>query len=498
MSDIRAVLLANVGNRDLHVLDDHKHLLPEQDDPRYYTARRLGEEITANFKRYRDAIALPLIGPTLDWLLEEGYAASEIAIYLFASDQPMDVTEVSERLKDTRPVAEAIQLYLNYRYSIQKKAVRIEAIEGSPADYRNALNFYQQTLPAIQNYVNKNAPDAKIYAEVSGGTPAMVSMLILIAVEYFGEDVVTLYKDRTLDRPFDIGVARSLFARKTRDTLIEQIRLYAYAVAQRTLADHGQTVLPDSNTRQLLEHLLRYADRRLAFDYERAGYHLQEASVLATGTRQAQLRAWRRELNTDEISLMLAELVHSASLKLHLGDFADLTQRLFRFQEAMFRHMAEQMGLEYGKKSTQYASKSWVEANTAMGDFLAAYGRGNDGQPGQKPVAIDVTRSLNRYSLGAIVDYFVQHDTNWQHWQRVTEQIHGLSKLADLRNKGIAGHGFEGIGLDDLNAAYGASVATQLMNDLQQMYREVFDVELPPNPYESLNTICLQLLEPTQ
>lgn len=494
MSDIKAVLLANVGNSDLQLPEDQQHLLPEQEDPRYYTARRLGEEITANFKRYQDAITLPLIGPTLDWLLEEGYATNEIAIYLFASDQPMDVTEVSERLKDTRPVAEAIQLYLNHRYSIQKKAVRIKAIEGSPADYRNALSFYQQTLPSIQAEVNKIAPQASIYAEVSGGTPAMVSMLILMVVEYFGEDVVTLYKDRTLDRPFDIGVARSLFARKTRDTLIEQIKLYAYAVAQRTLTDHGQTVLPDSNTRQLLDHLLRYADRRLAFDYERAGYHLQEASVLATGTRQAQLRAWRRELNTDEISLMLAELIHSARLKLELGDFADLTQRLFRFQEAMFRYMAEQMGL----KGTQYASKSWVEANVAMGEFLAAYGRGNDGQPSQKPVAIDVTRSLNRFSLGAIVDYFVQHDTNWQHWQRVTEQIHGLSKLADLRNKGIAGHGFEGIGLDDLNAAYGASVATQLMNDLQQMYREVFDVELPPNPYESLNTICLQLLEPTQ
>ena len=481
-----AVLLANVGNHDLKLAD--QTLLPRHEDGQYFKSpRRLGEEIRDNFQRYAGAIQIPLLGPTLHWLLvHEGYKPTDLSIHLFASDQERDDVGEGNWLKDTVPAAEVIREYINRKWQIAKKRIFIHRIEGSPADYTNMLNYYQRELPRIRSFFDGRAEDYRVYMEVSGGTPAMTSMLILMGVEVFGQDVVTLYLDRG-GSPYTIGVAKALFARKTREVLRSQISLYAYAVAAKTLADNGQLIQSDEHKRALLSHLLRYADRRLAFDYDRARDELAEASSFATGTLQSRLRRWRRELEAPDAATRLAELIHSARIKLHLGDYADFTQRLFRFQEAIFRHMAEQMGIQYGK-SDQYLDPKWRQSQPKLDAFLNAYPRTKD----QSSSVVDTTRSLNRFSLGAIVDYFVRQEV-WKRWRGAAEQIHRFSSVADLRNRGIAGHGFEGIGRADLEDAYGKDVQT-LLADMEQAYESIFGQPPGENPYDIVNDLLGELI----
>ena len=490
-------LLANVGNSDLEI---DRNLLPNppasQDARAYWTPRRVGEYVRENPDRFAGNIRLPLLGPTLEWLLEhESISTGDLRLVLFASDQPKDVTLESEWLKDTYPVAEAIRTLIakgllkssaGKPLQIPDKQIRLAKIEGSPADYSNMLHFYAQKLPEVAQKVE--ASD-RIFLEVSGGTPAMASMLIVMGVEVFGERARTLYVERGAKVPYEVNVARELFARKTRDVLRTQVELHAYAIAHRTLEDAETLVTADANRRALMAALLRYADRRLSFDFDRAHDALQEASRLAVGEAQAHIRHWLREMEQPDTADQVLELIYSATIKLGFGDYADFVQRIFRFQEAMFRHIAQQMGVEFSDDSQKYIKREWLEKQSALDKHLKAY----QNPQTKRTETVDVNRPLNRYSLGAIVDYFIRVD-KWKKWHGAVTRLHRLSAVADLRNKGVAGHGFDGIGEEDITQAYGGTPDV-LLQDLRATYQDVFGHEPGANPYDAINDLILKLIQ---
>ncbi|MCU0498997.1 MAG: hypothetical protein MUF87_16725 [Anaerolineae bacterium] len=482
----KVVLLANVGNSDVKLEDETR--LPKQPDEYRRSARKLGEEIRDKFETYVDSIQLPLLEPTLEWITKDATCnIKDIVVFIFASDQDKKVTREEEWRNDTAPYAEVIQLYLNQKQQMPKKQVKIIPISGNPANYPNALEFHQKTLTDIKNRL---PADARVYMEVSGGTPAMTAMLMLMGVETFGQDVITLYMDRGSKSPKRLGVSEALFARKTKQTLRDQMNLYAYGAARKTVIQDGRLLTADENRRNLISKLLGYADRRLAFDYKRARDELEGSKVV--GELQAQLDYWQRELAEPKASHHLAELIHSAQIKLFQGEYADFTQRLFRFQEAILRCMAEQMGIII---IDNYLSDTWRSEKPELDNYLKSYRRRENGiilSEGSKAIETK-GRSLNRYSLGAIVDYFIQQ-SDWSHWSEPTEKIFRLSLVADLRNKGIAGHGFEGISQEDIENVYTHN-CDQLINHLKEIYEAVFEKAIRDNPYDTINALILDLIE---
>jgi hypothetical protein len=485
-----AVLLANVGNSDLVVTDPD--LLPSYERGRL-PSRLMGEAILDDFDRFRGKIELPLIEPAIDWICEyEDLDPKDIILVLFASDQPEKKTNPSARLKDTKPVAEAIVKHLNDRFKIGKKQIKIQTIDGSPADYSNALNFYQNTLKDVSQWINQKIDNPSIYLEVSGGTPAMTSMLIVMGVETFGQDVTTLYLDRASKSPYRIDISQALFARKNRETLLGQVKLHAYNAAYVTMIENGQLLLSDDKKRKLVEYLLHYGDRRLAFDYDRARTSIREAQALAVGTMQTDLRYWQRELKEASIETKIAELIHSAEIKAELGEYSDLTQRLFRFQESIFRHLAEDIGIQYSKPDGMRVKSSWYNSQQDLQQYLENYRRNAKGQVSDNVISVDLARTLNRFSLGAYVEFNVQQ-TPWQHLQNTIENIFKLSSVADLRNKGISGHGFDGIGEPDLINAYGGDVHDIIVN-MKEIFTTIFDKSIDDNPYEELNRLIRDLI----
>jgi hypothetical protein len=91
------------------------------------------------------------------------------------------------------------------------------------------------------------------------------------------------------------------------------------------------------------------------------------------------------------------------------------------------------------------------------------------------------------------VDHFVQHDPEQAALQPVVTDIHRLSTVAALRNKGLAGHGFQGIGKEDLDRAFGDD-ADRIVPFLKGIYTDLFDHPVGPDPYETVNTLICELL----
>lgn len=488
---MKALLLANVGNSDLFLPDD---IHPRGDDGKKLFSRQLGETILTNFKRYRDSIRLPLIGPCLKLIKDElGIEYSDIGLCLFASDQDRNLTlNADDWRKDTRPIAEVIQEYLNYHYKIPKKAVSLYTIEGNPADYSNAFAFHAAKLVDIKAWLDHKHLAPKIYLEISGGTPAMVSMLLLMGIGTFGQDVVTLYKDQSSSEPDSIDVSQKLFARNSRELLRTQIGVYAYGSARESFQQNAQVILSDERMRQNVAHLLDYADRRLAFDFEGARTALRQ--IHAVGELQAQVRLWRNLLEDTETSKNVAELIHLAEVKLALHQYAEFTQILFRFQESVFRHLAGRMGMETTGRDGQFMQQSWRESNRALDGYLKNYRRTGQGKPSETPTQVETDGTLNRYNLGAVVDYFVTHEPQWAELKDPVEEVFKLSSVAELRNKGIAGHGFEGVGDEDIVKSYGAP-SKEIILRLKQVYQQIFGDALAESPYTKVNELITALIE---
>lgn len=498
------LFLANIGTRDVQVVGDGPPELQGRTAP-----RQLGEAILKDYGRYAPKLQIPMVAACVRWLLEhEGVEPDSLHVHLFASDQPPPPT-TPERLwqQDTVFFAQVIHHFLlkggleweaqvqeSGRVRRERRSLRLKRaqvylhlIEGSPADYRNMLDFFGRELPPLAERVGL---EDRVYMEASGGTPAMASMLILSGVETFGRRAQVLYVEPGATEPYPLGIGPALLARRPRETLRAQVQSYAYAVARETFASEKDLLVPDRSRQELLAALLEYGQSRLAFDFTRARDALARACQHAGGAVEARIRQWWRELDPAgrDIATLIAELIHSTRILYRLGNYADFTQRLFRFQEAAFRHLAERMGLRYKDKEGKRVDPAWVRGVAGLENFLNAY-RTPDGQPLRWS---DV--ELNRLNLGAIADFFIQNDPAAP-LRPAVEELCRLSAVADLRNKGLAGHGFQGVSKEDLKRAFGED-ADGLLPLLERVYQSLFERPVGTGPYDALNDLILELLSP--
>ena len=65
--------------------------------------------------------------------------------------------------------------------------------------------------------------------------------------------------------------------------------------------------------------------------------------------------------------------------------------------------------------------------------------------------------------------------------------------MAELRNRGLSGHGFRGIGRFHVEEAYGATI-DELLEQLEEIYRMLFQRRVEDSPYAVLNEVLQQLI----
>ncbi len=502
-----AFFLAAVGSHDVELSDPS--LLPSALQQELPAARPLGEEMLADFGRYAEALRLPLIGVSLAWLIADGdVAPDELSVHLFAPDQPPPpvsprarwqadsilLARVSERLLRTRGVAFPSRPHRVGRALDDSRPVRLRGsqihvhpLTDDPADYGLMLNALSEELAEMEDQVSF---DDRVYLEVTGGTTAMSSMLLVAGVEAFGRRVHALYVRPGADRPHLVSIGSRFFARQAQLVLQEQLRRYAYGAARTSVDRRGDLIAPDVADQVLLRALLDYADCRLAFDFDKAREALHRASAYASGRLQAHVRFRQRELARRDSAALLAELIHTMRIQYQLGQYADFAQRLFRFREGCLRHLAEGMGLRYRRGDERYVDPHWVDQVVGLHEFLDDYAS----PIGDRQVSIGwADHPLTATSLGAVVDFFIARGEPWDRLRAAVDALHRLSSVADLHHKGLAGHGFEGISRTDLEHEFGQD-PDRIVLLLEEIYNTLFTAELGDSAYETLNGLILGLL----
>ena len=492
------ILIATLGNRDVQLTD--RSGLPEALRTVRTSARIEGEEILTHLDRYRDVLSFPMIAPVVRWLLDDqGVDKDDLYVHLFATDQPAAFTPEVERQKDTITYAEIIKRCLTegmpglnhpQQQRLAKRRVAIHAITSNPAHYRTMLDVFTAEFTGLTRYIKD---EDRVYLEVTGGTPAMTSMMIVAGADIFGRQARCLYKRREEDHPYVVGVLQRFFERRVRTTLREQLALYGYASALATFEADRDLISKHIDRQALIAGLLTYVERRLAFDFERAREALVELDQFAPPELQPHFSYLYRELAEPDQAVLQAELIHSARVKFRLGHYADFTQRLFRFQEAAFRYLALEMGMEYRDSQGKRVMTAWAHGVPGLLEYLSDYTAPDGSHYGPDNPLILCGRTLNRVNLGAVVNFFVDTDPAWADSRSVMERLYRLSSVNDLRNHGLAGHGFTGIGKPDLEEAFGEP-AENIMPLLEQVYGEMFGKPVGESPYDAVNALILGLL----
>ena len=444
-----ALVLCNIGNSDLKVNNERiKRPRPE------------GEQLWQTFEEH--TFQLPIIEPCLRYLLNEGVVIEQLR--MFYTDQPATATTraqdrqgISLRDKDTLWYAQIAERVIHERFGSEIKAIgriRVERGNGqmiNPSLHDEAFDAYGDLIERLYR-----TDTTACYVMMAGGIPACNVALQLRTLSAYGDRCRFIYQPEG-GTPYELRVGMQMQATFHRATAIDALQRRDFATALQQV-----TTLERINPAILA--LLRYAHYREAFDFSRARSALNEGLRAATGELRTFLQALKPELEqlidrADSAALLL-EVYASAKISFNNGRYADFLGRVFRFQEAMLRHILETcMGIPTDMSRTSKAVnlpkyRALIEENPNLKAALDS--AQIDGAPlryldgPNRPVMLkmlDYLTSGGKRSDGT--PYLSRKEQG--NFQGLKHHMGQLDTLSDLRNQSIIAHGFAGVSREELD-----------------------------------------------
>jgi hypothetical protein len=477
----KVLILANVGNRD--VLYGGEELRP---------AREKGEELLARFDEAASQIELPILSSGLRYVESLSYRYSEILgrnqdaprVGIFCTDQE----DPRHRQNDTLMYARIAEKKLPRMFPNSKgndglrlnnkNPVIVDRISDNPARYDRMYRHYERFFdehPRIQDPENWLC-----FVLASGGTPAMNAMLILHAVQHFGENCVQVYVPPG-EEPTEMRVGKQIADADARRRFNEALDSRQFQAAARIAARSFGGYRVSACT---------YADHRLAFDFRRAVEECERAVQMAEGDvrdflerhvevihrleRGASVPAQQKEL--------IAEVFYNLEVKHRNGEYVDVLGRAFRLAEALLTWAVEtNTSIRSGKNAKLSNQENAVNEVPGLRECLAGYTSDEIG-------TFDFNHTLDRPTLLAIAECLTEPQVELSEdrkapTERAVQVAKRIKGLADLRNKTILAHGFEGVSEERMKEEYGSDT---LVEDLRVSVGEALGRNLSTNPFLEL------------
>jgi hypothetical protein len=477
------LLICNVGGKDLVCAGLSKVRRSE---------RGWAEELLARYDDLQPMIDLPIIGKALRY-----FVAQEIALerlILIASDQ--DATQVEQRFweSDTCLTATIIARYLADGYAglppIPAEQMSIWIIRdsagqgGDPADYDLVLAWLEQQL--VQLAIDH--PNGSAFLQVTGGTPAMTTGLLIAGTEAFGARAELLSIHPQKEEPTRLNTGQRLLAAPLRATLRSNAATYAYDAALTTLYEQraiiGDRLAPGALA--TIAALLAYAQCRYSFDFPGARAAL--AVLPATHPWAAQLAPFAAQVAAPDRTDLLAEVIHGAAARYTVGLYADFLTQLVRFEENLLRLLCLERGAIFVSRESgqddddgSLISRAWLRT--------LPFSLRNDHDDGRNRSG---GRAVLRELLGRLAH------ARGEVLNPLLNAIDKLQKLVYLRNETT--HSLDGVDKRALAIAFtdrrtaDAVEADGIIPHLAALYQQIAGRSLPSSPYKALNGLLDQLL----
>jgi uncharacterized protein YutE (UPF0331/DUF86 family) len=336
--------------------------------------------------------------------------------------------------------------------------------------------FYRQNLG---RWCSKLAANGLCYLAVSGGTPQMGAMLLFEGARRLRERAAPLYVLPNYDMPVSLDVGRQVLADELVETLQRDLSVYAYHAAWKSAVENAALLREVLHHYDALVALLECGRRRLNFDFATAQAALFGADRGLPPRLRTRVLALAHELSPADrtAAWLIAEVYHSAAIRYRTEAYASFVERIFRFQEALTRHLCETWDAQFGGKNNVFLDEGWLASRPGVAAALAA-------------VPIDVAKPTTRATLQVVARQLALEAGNatGQDWLR---RLDRFEQVANLRNQLV--HGFEGVSEARLAELYRGG-GQQILADMASLLTEALATQPSDNPYDRINALCGELL----
>ncbi|MFP4324236.1 MAG: hypothetical protein ACLFTK_17405 [Anaerolineales bacterium] len=466
--------IANGGVRDVHVPADER--LPKG-------KRELGQMLLDNWPEWRAQVTFPILGKALDWIVRKEGALDMVV--LVASDQD----DPTFRANDTIHLAELIRQNIIEAHAWASEAnIILKRVRGNPSDYDVMLGTYEDIMLGA----GEDLPQGRVYLELSGGTPAMVSMLMLKGVERFGERAVPIYVTENRAMPMSLNIGARLTLDATLDDLRRSIDVYQYHAALAVLDSRAELLAEHLPTYQALHAVVDYARQRRNFNFQAAQATVFGADRGLSPDHATLLRDLGDDIQLCDDVWLLREVLATAEVAFQVGAYADFLGRAFRLSEGISDYVIDQWApreMFEIEESTSLdgcprvrkmrISRTWLNAHPDVAAHLTDKG-------------IDLNKGVTRLTLATVADYYAGSDNERR---RIVKLLNKVAALGDYRNQMPYAHGYMGVSLEGLAQQYHTKKPEQIIKELRELYRKAIGEDDAENPYDVINRICYALIE---
>lgn len=484
------ILICNIGSSDL----DRAQLA----ELGGLSERERAARILADYAAYQPRLALPIIGKALRHVQRQ--PGDLVCVVLVASDQgarpPADPTARDDWGKDTILTAQIVARRLadpaDQWQPIAAERIRIWLIAGEhgdgrdPSDYDGVRRFFERRLPELRAAY----PDATAYLEVTGGTPAMTTGLLVAGTEVFGAQAEVLYVHPRHVLPSTLNTGKRLQSGPLRAALRSNVATYDYDAALRAFRAQ-YVVIADRLARgapELLEALLEYAHCRFNFDFGGARHALEGGIDRAgDGRWHHEVMSLHQAVFQPDRAAKLEEVYHGAAARYDVGAYADFLTQVVRFQENALRTLCLDRGAVFIDRRGQAnpdGSRLQRRWSDAVG-FRFRFDRPADTHD----------RPTNRALLRDLAQHLA--DQRGENLAPALDALGRLNGLADVRNS--LTHTFEGVRKRDLAECFAGqradvAEADAILPHMAAGYALVAGRPAGQSPFAGLNELIFSLL----
>ncbi|MFA6244649.1 MAG: hypothetical protein WC655_27140, partial [Candidatus Hydrogenedentales bacterium] len=308
MPSIEICLIANVGQRDLHL---HGKPLDK------VALRAEAERVLREMVELGKHLSMPMLDPAMEFIVSANGGTKINRVILVGTNQE------DERFRpgDTIPCAEIMRrLILSSRQDFVAKGATVVPIRSAPHLYDRMMTLYRAEVFG-HSYVHGD----KVYLLCTGGTPACNTALMVAGIERFRERCQVLHVSEGNGGVVPLSVGSIILGTYRRE-------------AHKRLLDSYQfdAVASDSEEQnEAVKLIAEAAARRLNFDFE--GSYMALSQVRG---RHADLPSEVDKVFDESVCLksadrdrVMRELYWNGRVKWETSAFADFLGRLWRLIE---------------------------------------------------------------------------------------------------------------------------------------------------------------------
>lgn len=362
-------------------------------------------------------------------------------------------------------------------------------VEQQPYDYDYCLKSGKELARRFERRVNEKEGKAEFYISLTGGPPALYIGILLGFIERWGERVIPAYVPRGSSVAFPLNVSFALEMEKFKRTLRALVVAKSYKSAERFLKE-CQALAGNHRRIEVIRKLINAGYAWINFDFKQSASLLNgvyteielENRPLVQALIEVVGRLRDEKESHERTRGLLRALTEMVIVNLEKGQYPYALGNMFRLHEGLMMYV---LGNEYGvqfEDQGKRIKKDWISAQKELANFLDNY-KVNGEQ------LLWRNREVNRRTLEAMMDFYAEKGGVKD---SVVSFLKALKELAELRNKTIIAHGYQGISREMLEERLGKGI-DEFIEELKELAEDVG--ERPPDFLDKLNDLICKEME---